>query len=108
MTAPFECRRERLLHALHRAGVNRVNRLALQIFRQLFRLALAAWRKVHVNAPAENPLVPRLDLAVPDEQQPRGWRLAMRLAPGCFFLTRFQFQKLKVASPLIPTFSLAR
>ena len=80
--AVFQRRRERLLDALHRAGIDGVNRLHAQIIRQDLRLPLAARREIHVNAPAENALVARLDLAVPDKQQPRGGRLRNFFARG--------------------------
>jgi hypothetical protein len=75
----FQRRRKRLLHALHRAGVNGVNRFGAHIIRQNFRLPPAARRKVHVNPAAKNFLVTRLDFAVTDEQQPRGGRLRIFL-----------------------------
>ncbi len=64
-------RRERLLDALHRAGVNRVNFLPRRNFARIFACSMAARRKVHVNRPAEDFLVTRLDFGVTDEQQAR-------------------------------------
>ena len=57
-------RREGLLRAFHRAAINRIQRLALHVFRQRGGLQMALRRKIHVNSSAEDPLVTRLDLAV--------------------------------------------
>src|SRR5665213_580190 len=81
--AALQRRRQLLLDAFHRAGVNRINRFSAQIIGENFRLPFAAGRKVHVNPPAEFFLVTRLDFAVADEQQARGgWR--RRFAPQFF------------------------
>ena len=64
----LECRCECLLDPLHRTGVDGVNRLHAQIFSQNFCLLFAAWRKIHVNPPAENAVITRFNFAVTNQQ----------------------------------------
>ena len=70
----FQRRRERLLDALHRTGVNRVNRFAAQVIRENFRLLLAVRRQVHVNPSAESALILRFDFRMADQQKSGGRR----------------------------------
>jgi len=67
VSAALERWRERLLDALHRAGVDRINRLVLKIIGEHLRLTLAVRRQVHVNDAAELLLIARFHLAVADE-----------------------------------------
>ncbi len=62
-----EQRRERLLNALHRAGVNGVEFLSAQEIRQRCGLFMTARRNVHVHASAKHFLVARFDFCVADE-----------------------------------------
>src|SRR5208282_5276285 len=73
--AVFQQWRERLLDALHRTGVNRVNRFAAQIFGECLSLFAAARRKIHVNASAKRVLMAWLDFPVANQQQPRRGRV---------------------------------
>jgi len=64
-------RRDRLLHTLHRTGVNGVELFVMQEFCQDFRLFMSARRKVHVNLATEDFVIAFIHLGVANEQQAR-------------------------------------
>ena len=65
-------RRERLLCAFHRTGINRIEGDAFKKLRQGCCLRVTIRRKLHVNTAAEDALVARLDFAMPQKIKPRG------------------------------------
>ena len=57
---------EGLLHALHRAGVERVERFGFQKIGERRGLLVAAEGNVHIHAAAEDVLITRFDFGVTD------------------------------------------
>ena len=55
---------QRLLHSLHGAGVNCINRFMFQIRCETVSHPFPAWREIHVNATAKNPVVFYLHLGM--------------------------------------------
>jgi len=61
-----------LLHAFHRAGINGIDRFAVQVRCERGGLFMAARREAHINGAAEDALIAGFDFCVANEQERGG------------------------------------
>src|SRR5262245_1524972 len=69
----FDQGRQCLLHAFHRAGVNHVKRIALQVLGHGTRLLVPKRRQLHIDCSTKDAVIGRFNFTMADEEK-SGWR----------------------------------